>query len=127
MSARNPGPYMQQVPIGFPSYCRKMNKDGDARKAFMNSEINGRVYKCIYENLGVKGRIVENRHVGRNRINLRDIHNGYARGNFRWEGDRFQLVYIGTCWWCAPAAEFMTNIKCALIDVIRQRSKDHGR
>eukprot|EP00392_Amoebophrya_sp_AT5.2_P014597 g14758.t1 len=84
MSSRNPGPYMQQTPMGFPSYCRRMNKDGDARKAFMQNEVNGRVYKAVYETLGVKGRILENKHVGRNRPHLRCIHNGYSRANFRW-------------------------------------------
>ena len=84
MTARNPGPFLQQTPIGFPSYNRKMNVDWMARKAFAQNEVNGRVYKAIYENIGVKGSIPENKQVGRNRIRLRDIHNGYARGNFRW-------------------------------------------
>ena len=84
MSARNPGPYMQQTPLGFPSYCRRMNKDGNARKAFQQQEVNQRVYKAVYENLGVRPKIEDNRHTGRMRIHLRDIHNGYARGTFRW-------------------------------------------
>mmetsp|Transcript_13128 Transcript_13128/g.29877 ORF Transcript_13128/g.29877 Transcript_13128/m.29877 type:complete len:113 (+) Transcript_13128:60-398(+) len=84
MAARNPGPYLQQTPIGFPSYTRMMHRDWMARKAFQNSEVNTRVYKAIYENSGVKGRIPENKHVGRNRIRNRSITDGHARGVLSW-------------------------------------------
>ncbi|CAK8997084.1 unnamed protein product [Durusdinium trenchii] len=61
MAARIPGPFLQQTPIGFPSYCRFMNRDWMARKAFEKSEVNTRVYKAIYENFGVRGKIPINR------------------------------------------------------------------
>ncbi|SBT43154.1 mitochondrial ribosomal protein S14 precursor [Plasmodium ovale wallikeri] len=57
MAARNPGPYLNQVPLGFPSYNRKVFRDILARRAFMESEVNTRVYKNIFENLGFKGQI----------------------------------------------------------------------
>ncbi|CAK8997086.1 unnamed protein product [Durusdinium trenchii] len=84
MAARIPGPFLQQTPIGFPSYCRFMNRDWMARKAFEKSEVNTRVYKAIYENFGVRGKIPINRFVGRNRIRLRGITEGYNRGAKRW-------------------------------------------
>eukprot|EP00928_Gymnodinium_smaydae_P035411 TRINITY_DN24927_c0_g1_i1.p2 TRINITY_DN24927_c0_g1~~TRINITY_DN24927_c0_g1_i1.p2 ORF type:complete len:113 (-),score=13.37 TRINITY_DN24927_c0_g1_i1:63-401(-) len=84
MTARNPGPFLQQTPIGFPSFYKQANRDWMARKAFMNSEVNTRVYKAVYENMGVRGAIPVNQHVGRNRIRLRGITEGNARGNFRW-------------------------------------------
>mmetsp|Transcript_62897 Transcript_62897/g.149927 ORF Transcript_62897/g.149927 Transcript_62897/m.149927 type:complete len:113 (-) Transcript_62897:20-358(-) len=84
MAARNPGPYLQQTPIGFPSYTRMMHRDWMARKAFQKNEVNTRVMKAIYENMGVKGPIPENKHVGRNRIRLRSITDGEGRGVLRW-------------------------------------------
>ncbi|CAJ1327969.1 unnamed protein product [Effrenium voratum] len=84
MAARNPGPFLQQTPVGFPSYCRHITRDWMARKAFEKSEVNTRVYKSIYENMGVRGAIPINKYVGRNRIHLRGITEGYARGNKRW-------------------------------------------
>eukprot|EP00927_Polykrikos_kofoidii_P052926 TRINITY_DN46994_c0_g1_i1.p2 TRINITY_DN46994_c0_g1~~TRINITY_DN46994_c0_g1_i1.p2 ORF type:complete len:113 (-),score=8.64 TRINITY_DN46994_c0_g1_i1:66-404(-) len=84
MAARNPGPFLQQTPIGFPSYYKNISKDWMARKAFMNSEVNTRVYKAVYENMGVKGGIPMNKNVGRNRIRMRGITEGAARGNLRW-------------------------------------------
>lgn len=57
MAARDPGPYLNQVPLGFPSYNRNVYRDILARRAFMESEVNTRVYKNIFENLGFKGHI----------------------------------------------------------------------
>mmetsp|Transcript_97300 Transcript_97300/g.168638 ORF Transcript_97300/g.168638 Transcript_97300/m.168638 type:complete len:113 (+) Transcript_97300:124-462(+) len=84
MTSRNPGPFLQQTPIGFPSYHRHMTRDWMARKAFQKSEVNTRVYKAIYENVGVRGEIRANKSVGRNRIKLRGITEGYSRANLRW-------------------------------------------
>jgi len=84
MTSRNPGPFLHQTPLGFPSYSRKMVNDHMARRVFEENETNGRVYKAIYENMGVKGRVEMNRVYGRNRIRLRCIHSGYGRGNFRY-------------------------------------------
>eukprot|EP00448_Togula_jolla_P021980 CAMPEP_0170576768 /NCGR_PEP_ID=MMETSP0224-20130122/4567_1 /TAXON_ID=285029 /ORGANISM="Togula jolla, Strain CCCM 725" /LENGTH=112 /DNA_ID=CAMNT_0010899629 /DNA_START=54 /DNA_END=392 /DNA_ORIENTATION=+ len=84
MAARNPGPFLQQLPIGFPSYARLMVRDWMARKAFEKSEVNTRVYKAVYENMGVRGSIPANKAVGRNRIRMRGINEGYAHGNLRW-------------------------------------------
>ncbi|CAK0867791.1 unnamed protein product [Prorocentrum cordatum] len=55
MAARIPGPFLQQTPIGFPSYCRRANRDWGPRKLFQKSEVNTRIYKAIYENIGVRG------------------------------------------------------------------------
>ncbi|CAE7210465.1 pis1 [Symbiodinium sp. CCMP2456] len=83
MAARNPGPFLQQTPVGFPSYTHHIRRDWLARKAFEKSEVNTRVYKAIYENMGVRGSIPINKYVGRNRIRLRGITEGFARGNKR--------------------------------------------
>eukprot|EP00929_Paragymnodinium_shiwhaense_P016058 TRINITY_DN12419_c0_g1_i2.p2 TRINITY_DN12419_c0_g1~~TRINITY_DN12419_c0_g1_i2.p2 ORF type:complete len:114 (+),score=14.69 TRINITY_DN12419_c0_g1_i2:107-448(+) len=85
MAARNPGPFLQQTPIGFPSYTKYITRDWMARKAFQKSEVNTRVYKAVYENIGgLKGTIPINKHVGRNRIRMRGMTEGYGRGNHRW-------------------------------------------
>ncbi|SBT78462.1 mitochondrial ribosomal protein S14 precursor, putative [Plasmodium ovale] len=83
MAARNPGPYLNQVPLGFPSYNRKVFRDILARRAFMESEVNTRVYKNIFENLGFKGQIRINNKVGVNRIRMRCIQGGYSRGIYK--------------------------------------------
>merc|ERR1719374_487297 len=84
MTARNPGPFLQQTPIGFPSYCRNMNRDWMRRKAFQNNEVNLRVMKSIYENVGVRGRIDSAKISGRGKIHLRGITEGYGKGVQRW-------------------------------------------
>ena len=84
MSARNPGPVMHQTPVGFPSFHKGMVKDYAVRRAFAEGEVNTRVYKAIYETLGVRGRIFVNQQVGRARIRLRCIHGGRSGGFSRW-------------------------------------------
>mmetsp|Transcript_60442 Transcript_60442/g.118984 ORF Transcript_60442/g.118984 Transcript_60442/m.118984 type:complete len:113 (+) Transcript_60442:83-421(+) len=84
MAARNPGPFLHQTPIGFPSYSAAVARDWKARKAFQHNEVNGRVYKAIYENMGIRGSMPLMKYVGRNRIRMRGMTEGYPRGNFRW-------------------------------------------
>ncbi|EER00222.1 conserved hypothetical protein [Perkinsus marinus ATCC 50983] len=78
MAARNPGPTLQAAPLGLPTFRRRNLKDHMARLAFKDSEVNTRVYKVVYENLGVFGRIDANKMVGKNRIRNRDIQVGHA-------------------------------------------------
>ena len=47
MSARNPGPYIQLSPLGFPTYKKKIVKDWTARQLFKQNEVNTRVYKYV--------------------------------------------------------------------------------
>mmetsp|Transcript_99021 Transcript_99021/g.295806 ORF Transcript_99021/g.295806 Transcript_99021/m.295806 type:complete len:113 (+) Transcript_99021:80-418(+) len=84
MAARNPGPFIHMCPVGFPSYCRHMNRDWKARKAFEKAEVNGRVVKSIYDNMGIRGSNPINKYTGRNRIRMRSITDGFAHGNYRY-------------------------------------------
>eukprot|EP01066_Platyproteum_vivax_P006634 Platyproteum_vivax@DN2387_c0_g1_i1.p1 len=84
MAARNPGPIIQQTPIGFASFCNHMVRDWATRAVFYESEVNTRVYKNVYANCGVKGPIKINKNVGRCRIKLRDITNGNPRALYRY-------------------------------------------
>mmetsp|Transcript_33110 Transcript_33110/g.50029 ORF Transcript_33110/g.50029 Transcript_33110/m.50029 type:complete len:113 (-) Transcript_33110:166-504(-) len=84
MAARNPGPFLQQTPLGFPSFNQRVVRDAKARKAFRESEVNTRIYKAIYENVGLRGDIPINKYVGRNRIRVRGITEGSGRGARRW-------------------------------------------
>lgn len=80
MSARNPGPKIQQMPLGFPSYSPRVLRDQKHRRAFFDSEVNTRIYKSVYESFGVKGRIDFNKKVSQSKINLRCIHGGASNG-----------------------------------------------
>ncbi|CEM30988.1 unnamed protein product [Vitrella brassicaformis CCMP3155] len=84
MAARNPGPRLNQVPVGFPSFHRKNLVDSYARKALFQSEVNTRVYKNVFANLGYQGPIDINHIIGKNRVRMRCIDGGRARGVFRW-------------------------------------------
>eukprot|EP00922_Rhytidocystis_sp_ex-Travisia-forbesii_P021772 GHVS01031887.1.p1 GENE.GHVS01031887.1~~GHVS01031887.1.p1 ORF type:complete len:100 (-),score=3.65 GHVS01031887.1:351-650(-) len=83
MAARNPGPYLNQCPLGFPPYKRLCQRDWAARRAFADAEVNTRVYRNVYENLGYRGPIHANAKVGVTRIRLRCIQGGYGRGVYR--------------------------------------------
>jgi ribosomal protein S14 len=80
MSARNPGPKIQRMPLGFSSFSPRVLRDQQRRRAFFDSEVNTRIYKAIYESLGVKGRIPFNRKISESKINLRCIHGGATNG-----------------------------------------------
>eukprot|EP00921_Rhytidocystis_pertsovi_P013125 GHVQ01021273.1.p1 GENE.GHVQ01021273.1~~GHVQ01021273.1.p1 ORF type:complete len:113 (+),score=3.29 GHVQ01021273.1:134-472(+) len=84
MAARNPGPYLNQCPIGFPPYKRLCGRDWTARRLFEDHEVSTRIYKNCMDNLGVKVPIVINKKVGVTRIKLRCIQGGYGRGIYRW-------------------------------------------
>ncbi|CDJ43553.1 hypothetical protein, conserved [Eimeria tenella] len=66
MAARNPGPKLNPVPLGFPSFNNRVHRDKLSRIAFAAHEINARVYK----------------NVGASRIRLRCMVGGYGRGVF---------------------------------------------
>ncbi|PHJ18324.1 mitochondrial ribosomal protein s14 [Cystoisospora suis] len=83
MAARNPGPVLNPPPIGFPSFNRRCQKDFLARRAFVENEVNERIYKNVYQNLGFKGPIPILNKVGKYRIRMRCISGGYSRGIFR--------------------------------------------
>eukprot|EP00386_Alphamonas_edax_P007111 GDKI01023411.1.p2 GENE.GDKI01023411.1~~GDKI01023411.1.p2 ORF type:complete len:113 (-),score=9.17 GDKI01023411.1:124-462(-) len=83
MAARNPGPVLNQAPLGFPSYKRLNCKDWLARRAFCDSEVNTRVYQNVFENLGYRGATPINHIVGKNRMHLRCISGGYAHGVYK--------------------------------------------
>lgn len=57
MAARNPGPTLNKEPLGFPTYHNKCKRDYLSRRLFLESEVNTRIYKNIYHNLGLKGAI----------------------------------------------------------------------
>ncbi|KAF8819964.1 putative ribosomal protein S14 precursor [Cardiosporidium cionae] len=84
MSARNPGPYLNQIPIGFPSFNNKCRRDWLVRQAFLASEVPSRVYKNAFETLGFKGRILINNKIGISKIRMRCIQSGYGRGIYRY-------------------------------------------
>ena len=84
MASRNPGPVLHKAAIGFPSFNAKTGKDAAVRRAFSEGEINTRIYKSIFETLGVTGKILINQKVGQNRIKLRCIQTGKAGGFGRW-------------------------------------------
>lgn len=84
MSARNPGPVLHHTPFGFQSFNHKSVKDFAVRRVFAEGEVNTRVYKAIFETLGVKGKIDANKQVGQARIRLRCIHGGRSHGFSRW-------------------------------------------
>jgi hypothetical protein len=84
MAARNPGPTLHLTPLGFQSFNQQSVKDFALRRAFAEGEVNTRVYKAIYETIGVRGRIPVNRTIGQGRIRLRCISGGVAGGFGRW-------------------------------------------
>ncbi|CCF75788.1 mitochondrial ribosomal protein S14 precursor, putative [Babesia microti strain RI] len=83
MAARNPGPTLNKEPLGFPTYHNKCKRDYLSRRLFLESEVNTRIYKNIYHNLGLKGAIPIDSKTGYYLIRKRCIQNGYARGVFK--------------------------------------------
>ncbi|XP_026194356.1 uncharacterized protein LOC34622270 [Cyclospora cayetanensis] len=83
MAARNPGPVLNPPPAGFPSFNQRVQRDILSRIAFDTHEVNGRVYRNVYENLGFKGPVPIMHKVGIGRIRMRCMMGGYSRGVFR--------------------------------------------
>ncbi len=93
MSSRNPGPQIQRMPLGFSSFSPRVLRDQQRRRAFFDSEVNTRIYKAVYESLGVKGKINWNKKVGETKINLRCIHGGATNGVNRYTNmSRFGML-----------------------------------
>eukprot|EP00920_Eleutheroschizon_duboscqi_P009319 GHVT01021292.1.p1 GENE.GHVT01021292.1~~GHVT01021292.1.p1 ORF type:complete len:113 (+),score=1.53 GHVT01021292.1:149-487(+) len=84
MAARNPGPYLNQAPLGFPKYNRWVRRDWLARQAFKESEVNTRVYKTVFETLGWRCPIPIDQKTGRQTVRMRCIQGAYPRGIYRY-------------------------------------------
>ncbi|KAK1934805.1 putative ribosomal protein S14 [Babesia divergens] len=83
MAARNPGPIILDPPFGFPSFKNWVQRDALSRRLFRESEVNTRVCKVVYRNMGLKGHIPIDNKVGLYRIRMRCIFGGYGHGVFR--------------------------------------------
>lgn len=77
MAARNPGPILNPIPIGIARFKNKTQRQWVARRLFMESEVNTRVYKNVFRTLGLSGNIDINAKVGRSNVNLRCVSTGY--------------------------------------------------
>ncbi|OEH74371.1 ribosomal protein s14 [Cyclospora cayetanensis] len=62
---------------------KRVQRDILSRIAFDTHEVNGRVYRNVYENLGFKGPVPIMHKVGIGRIRMRCMMGGYSRGVFR--------------------------------------------
>eukprot|EP00388_Colpodella_angusta_P001679 GDKJ01005168.1.p1 GENE.GDKJ01005168.1~~GDKJ01005168.1.p1 ORF type:complete len:113 (+),score=5.43 GDKJ01005168.1:42-380(+) len=77
MAARNPGPILNPIPIGIARFKNTQQRQWVARRLFMESEVNTRVYKNVFRTLGLTGNIDVNRKIGRSNINMRCVTTSY--------------------------------------------------